>query len=408
MILESHGIAEFNNRAYHDSLYQAAKEVRDTIRTIIKNGDTDDQYDVIVIQYANGVETNEFYTKQINVKIDGVSWIEDVRILVTTNNATDACLLGDTETLADVSQNLYKPVELRERKRFGWKKSIPFKYKNGKITECHILLYLNGRETLDDLETMIDHELGHGKDVLDWQTSIAKMNSDVIDSKALEEIFRNYNTNHIWILANDKIPFENRLNFLNTSVSSGDICKWFVEIMYDVNASEIRQHRKNFYNQIKNFVIGWEPTESDIEFMRKHSLEFDDYYRILEILKFLKEHMSSEQKKQFYSQYIDKYINRERSSKHRLYVYGRQFLGYNKQGGATAVNEFLNYLIKNIDEYYITRCRRVFKAIYNQMKGYLKEDFMPRLYEHHPAKYQMIREQNLDIIRMAKEELLTD
>jgi hypothetical protein len=42
MILESHGIAEFNNRAYHDSLYQAAKEVRDTIRTIIKNGDTDD------------------------------------------------------------------------------------------------------------------------------------------------------------------------------------------------------------------------------------------------------------------------------------------------------------------------------------------------------------------------------
>jgi hypothetical protein len=83
-------------------------------------------------------------------------------------------------------------------------------------------------------------------------------------------------------------------------------------------------------------------------------------------------------------------------------------LGYNKQGGATAVNEFLNYLIKNIDEYYITRCRRVFKAIYNQMKGYLKEDYMPRLYEHHPAKYQMIREQNLDIIRMAKEELLTD
>jgi len=42
MILESHGIAEFDNTAYHDSLFQAAKEVRDTIRTIIKNGDTDD------------------------------------------------------------------------------------------------------------------------------------------------------------------------------------------------------------------------------------------------------------------------------------------------------------------------------------------------------------------------------
>ena len=42
MLLESHGIAEFDNTAYHDSLYQAAKKVQDTIRTIIKNGDTDD------------------------------------------------------------------------------------------------------------------------------------------------------------------------------------------------------------------------------------------------------------------------------------------------------------------------------------------------------------------------------
>ena len=408
MLTESYGIAEFNNIAYHNSIAHAAKEVRNTIQTIIKNGDTDDQYDVIVIQYVNGVENTEFYTKQINVKINGVSWINDVRILVTTNRETDAYLLGDSETLADISQNLYKPVQLKERKRFGWKKSIPFKYKNDKITECYILLYLNGRERLDVIETMIDHELGHGKDILDWQTNIAKMNSDIIDSESLYDLFSINSADYVWSLAEDNVSVDNKISYLKTHISIRDICKWFVEIMYDVNASEIRQHRKNFYNQIKNFVIGWKSTDSDIDFMRKYSLEFNDYHKILYILNFLKEHMSDEQKKQFYSQYIDKYINRERNSKYRLYVYGRQFLGRNKHGGVSAVNDFFDYLIKNVDEYYITRCRRVFKAIYNQEKGYLKEDYIPRLYKHHPFKYQMKIEQFLDIIHFAKEELLTD
>jgi len=74
------------------------------------------------------------------------------------------------------------------------------------------------------------------------------MNSDIIDSESLYDLFSINSADYVWSLAEDNVSVDNKISYLKTHISIRDICKWFVEIMYDVNASEIRQHRKNFYN----------------------------------------------------------------------------------------------------------------------------------------------------------------
>jgi hypothetical protein len=132
--------------------------------------------------------------------------------------------------------------------------------------------------------------------------------------------------------------------------------------------------------------------------MRRCSEDYSIYDAISIILKFLKENMPNDFKREFYNEFVSPYINRDRGNDRRRYIYGKQFLGRNKKGGPSAVNEFFDFLIKNVDEYYLERCRRLYNALSPNKTKRLNMSLNSMLTEA----------QNTYFINIAEEELLTD
>jgi hypothetical protein len=106
-----------------------------------------------------------------------------------------------------------------------------------------------GRKSLSisDVRTMVDHEIGHAKDVLDHNISFKDMNADVIDLRTMQALSHHYMKPIIFdnirkmnaYLANDNLSDNEKRQRISKIVDEYVIVTWFCEIHYYLNSSEI-------------------------------------------------------------------------------------------------------------------------------------------------------------------------
>ena len=242
-----------------------------------------------------------------------------MHLLIVPYNALDGALLGDSEYIAQMSGNgssvitpeYHTLICFYEDAKLKYKVRIPLKIKDGVIQECFILICVSKDVSREQVETVIDHELGHAKDVLDHSVSYKTLNSDIVLSDALSYDYSSFisdeNISRIETVLGRAISSYDSKRSLFKQLPVEAFIGWFISVMYDLNTSEIVQHRKNFFMELKRaYAEGQkqQPDESLDVYLSRISSDYRRYLRILLVLESIDEFMPQIMKKQF----IDKFI----------------------------------------------------------------------------------------------------
>ena len=257
---ESLGIQELTNKAYHESLSNISAQV---VSVADKLHDGSMQPDVTVRQsmVCKGIQqdVSEFRARRLDVTIDGLGWISGATLFIVPGDFLDGAILGETEYLEnisqDASQSSYCDLTLYYDGASSKSVHIPFKISDEMITECYIYLSVPSGSSAADVSVVIDHELGHGKDCLDRHCWLKDVNADIIDAEILKAQFYDLY---------DTPEYQKFVRTVCSLFVSGDakrhafatagpdmVYAWFGDNMYNLNKSELIQHRKNFYAELK-------------------------------------------------------------------------------------------------------------------------------------------------------------
>lgn len=283
-------------------------------------------------------------------------------------------LLGDSEKLSDIENHVYKPTEVvYYAKPFGPTKCvhIPLKIKDGRIDDCYIVIMV-GRKSLSisDVRTMVDHEIGHAKDVLDHNISFKDMNADVIDLRTMQALSHHYMKPIIFdniqkmiaYLTNDNLSDNEKRQRISKIVDEYVIVTWFCEIHYYLNSSEIVQHRKNFFTEIRKALATVKYKSPMNDYLRKNSEDYRTYDDISKVLHGLIDYTPDSVKQRVVDEFIKCFISVGRGDGRKKFVYGKQFAGRNRNYGVNSFDEFMKFHAKNVDKYFLYRCQKLFKA----------------------------------------------
>lgn len=174
---------------------------------------------------------------------------------------------------------------------------------------------------------------------------------------------------------------------------------------YDLNASEIIQHRKNFYFDAKEYIKNPEkyPTlnqghsqfESLEDKMKRFSEDYRKYSQISLILHSILDYLPDEKKIDFAQFTIKMFASRDRGDSRKKFMYGKDFSDRNGKYGVKSFDDFIKYHIKNVDEYFLKRCLKLFRQM---------------LHENSFSKFSLkesLRSTHI-LIKRAEEELLCD
>lgn len=397
---ESFGIAELENKTYQDSLEQISKQVLDIVSRMRRG----DYHGLSQCEVYNRVaNTNEddvderFYGALLTADVNGVDWIDHVNIIIqcpapihfqsqqeyirSVPYEHDSVLLGDSEKLLDIENHVYKPTEVvYYAKSFGPTKCvhIPLKIKDGRITECYVVIMV-GRKSLSasDVQTMIDHEVGHAKDVLDRHTSYKDMNADIIDLNTMRVLGQHQLPSSINInirkmvecLTDSTLSSDKKREKLRSIVDEYVIVMWFCDIHYYLNLSEIVQHRKNFFTEIRKALATVKYNSPMNDYMRKNSEEYRTYDDISKVLHGLIEYTPDAIKQRVVDEFIKCFISVDRGNGRKQYIYGRQFMGRNRNYGVNSFDEFMRYHANNVDKYFLYRCKKLFMVYRSVTEG---------------------------------------
>lgn len=129
----------------------------------------------------------------------------------------NAVLIGDSEYAAYAYQDEdnrltfeYQTVITFYRDNIKQKEvTMPLKIKDAKITECYISVLVSEDVSPELIETALDHELGHAKDVLDRHIEYKDLNADKTDFDYLYDTqFEKYNEQEVPANINDASSVE--------------------------------------------------------------------------------------------------------------------------------------------------------------------------------------------------------
>ena len=137
---------------------------------------------------------------------------------------------------------------------------------------------------------------------------------------------------------------------------------WFCEIHYYLNSSEIVQHRKNFFTEIRKALATVKYKSPMNDYLRKNSEDYRTYDDISKVLHGLIDYTPDSVKQRVVDEFIKCFISVGRGDGRKKFVYGKQFAGRNRNYGVNSFDEFMKFHAKNVDKYFLYRCQKLFKA----------------------------------------------
>lgn len=410
-VSESLGIQERTNEAYHDSLKKISGQILDIWEGFVtKTVKTDTE--IVQTDRQNPKNKTHTYARRLPATVNGVSWVDSITVFVADSyEQEDAVLLGDIEVLDSMMVNgnrldfnYHDHIITTVNKTTRKETHIPFKIKDEKIKECNILVYVAPSTSKQKLATMLDHELGHAKDVLDRHTSYKDMNADVTDFELLNTSqFNAFNSQDVWRELGDLSVSDGAARTFLEQCAPELVMKWFFSVVYYLNTSEIIQHRKNCYLEFKENKPRYEQSgagrpqfeDEEIQMMR-YSVEYETYKKISKILHLLVDYLPRDKKQDFAQLVIKEIVARDRGENRKQMMYNKTFADRNGRYNAASFDKFINFHIRRVDEYFLERCKRLWRALHTvsesmrPVKNALDVQYMKRL------------------IAIAEEELLVD
>lgn len=367
---ETYGIKEFDNKEYDSEIMDISKDILNHFNDTL-------EYNSILLE--NDEEL--CYLQQLNYEIKTIDWLENLHVYLTNTPinslendsmviTNQVYIYRDQFTKSNIVPCDYKFQIINNDNELV----EPFIINKNMVKHASILIIIPDISkiyTLDELCSILKHELSHVYDFYSTKLTPNETNTDFLELHSFLKL-PYILEKEIETLMKKEISISQKRNIIN-NIDENMLHNIFVENIYLLNKSELRARLQNCRYEIQKNIhmLDSKIINKDLmqDRLRLISDQFNTYYSLYELFKLLVKYTPNDIKEKFTENSIKDQFGKLRPDNYEpKYPYNKSFKNNRNIYDLDSFDKFFNYHINNIYDIFLKNALSIFNDYFTSKK----------------------------------------